>query len=138
MIRSHKLKSLMFFCWRRSNKKRYISTSMRPYSTKLEILIVYEKESPPTMVTWHNNRVTNKKIYISVSTWLMTTKLNKVMAYAIGPPCTKSYGSLIMWLYVVSWQNKNLQFLKSIWHDKLDRVAAYDMRPTLQKSHQSQ
>ena len=36
----------------------------------------------------------------------MTTKLDKVMAYGIGPPCTKSHDSLITLLFVVSQQNK--------------------------------
>ena len=70
------------------------------------MLMAYEKISPPTMVAWHNGHVTNKKSYISVSTWFTTTKLSKVMAYGIGPPETKSHDFLIVWLYVVSKQNK--------------------------------
>ena len=69
--------------------------------TKIEMDMIYEKRSPPTMVTWHNSCVTSKKSYISIFTWLMSTKLGKMMAYGIGPPCTKSHDSLITWLYVV-------------------------------------
>ena len=65
------------------------------------------------MVTWHSSHVTNKKSYIFASAWLMTTKLDKVMAYGIGPPCTKSHDYLILWLYVVSWQNK--KWTRNLW-----------------------
>ena len=55
MIRSHKLKSYMFFCLRgrvksRGRKTRYISISTRPYCTQPELVMTYEKGSPPTMV----------------------------------------------------------------------------------------
>ena len=75
--------------------KRYISVSVRPISTKLDRVLAYEREAPPTMITWHNSRVANKKSFISIFTWLMATKLDKVMAYGIGPPCTKPHDSLI-------------------------------------------
>ena len=91
-----------------TNKKRHISTSAGPYCTKLEMAMAYEKGSPPTMVTWYNSLVMNKKSYITNFTWFMTTKLDKVMAFGTGPPCTKPHDSLITWLYVVSWQIKNV------------------------------
>ena len=38
----------------------------------------------------------------------MATKLDKMLAYDIGPPRTKSHDSLITWSYVVSWQMNNV------------------------------
>ena len=84
IIKSHKLKSQVFFC-------------SRDLPTKLEVVVAYEKGSPPTVVTLHKSRV-KKKSY----TWLMTTKIDKVMAYGIGPSCTKLHYVSITSLYVVS------------------------------------
>ena len=42
---------------------------------------------------WYNSRVTNKKSYLSAFTWLVA--IDKMMAYGIGPPYTKSHDSLI-------------------------------------------
>ena len=69
-----------------TNKKRKTKSAM---STKREMVMAFEKGSPPTMVTGHNSHMMNIKSYISVYTWLMTTKLSKVMVYGTGPPCTK-------------------------------------------------
>ena len=44
-----------------THKRSYISTSMSPYSTKLEMVMAFEMMSIPSMVAWHNNHVTNKK-----------------------------------------------------------------------------
>ena len=89
-------------------------------SAKLEMYMAYEKGSPPTMVTWHKSYKSQKwkKLYFYTCTWLMTTKLDKMMAYGVGPPYTKSHDSLIMWLYVALWQKKTLylQFHKSYRH----------------------
>ena len=122
-----------------TNKKRFISISMIPYPTKLEMVMAYEKGSPPTIVAWKNSHVTSKKSYISVSTWLISTKSDKVMVYGIGPPCTKSHDFSILWFHVVSYQNKKRYICNSLspLDDKLKRVVVYDMRLTLKKSHHS-
>ena len=67
----------------------------------------------------------------------MTTKPNKMMDYGIGPPLTKSHDFLIVWLYVVSWQNKKRYISNSSgpMDTKLERVVAYGMALTLKKSH---
>lgn len=49
-----------------------------------------------------------KKPLISISTKSIATKLDKLMAYDIKPPRTKSHDSLIRWSYVVSGQLKNV------------------------------
>ena len=54
IIKSHKLKSQVFFC-------------SRDLPTKLEVVVAYEKGSPPTVVTLHKSRV--KKSHIHGS-WL--------------------------------------------------------------------
>ena len=118
------------------NKKGYISTSVKPYSTKLEMIMAYEKMWPPKMVAWHNSHVANKNNYIFVSMWFMTTKLKKMMDYGIGPPLTKSHDFLIAWLYVVSWQNKKCYISNSSgpMDTKLERLVA-DIVLTLKKPH---
>ena len=49
-----------------------------------------------------------KKPLISIFTRSIATKLEKLMAYDIKPPRTKSHDSLIRWSYVVSGQLKNV------------------------------
>ena len=51
IIKSHKLKSQVFFC-------------SRDLPTKLEVVVAYEKGSPPTVVTLHKSRV-KKVIYMA-------------------------------------------------------------------------
>ena len=66
MIKNHTCSFAHLVTWVYvTNKIIYISISTRRYSTKLEMVMAYEKGSPPTMVTWHNSRVTNKKSYVS-------------------------------------------------------------------------
>ena len=67
----------------------------------------------------------------------MTTKLDKMMAYGVGPPYTKSHDSLIMWLYVALWQKKRcISNSTSLIDTKLDKVVAHDIGTKLKKSHQ--
>ena len=91
------------------------------------------------MVTWYNGHVTNKKSYIFTFASIMTTKLDKVMAYGIGPRYTKSHDYLILWSYVVSWQNKKRthQTYGHQMDTKLEEVVAYYMGLTLKMSHHS-
>ena len=50
--------------------------------TKIEMLVIYEKMSPSTMVTWRDSHVTNK--YISIFTWFLAINLDKVITCGIG------------------------------------------------------
>ena len=143
MIRSNKLKSHMFFCSRDHVKsgdksKSFYFNFCDAVSTKLEMIMVYERGSPPIIVTGHNSHMTSKKSYslfshgpwLSNSTrWSMTTKLDKMISYGIGPPCTKLHHSCII---------HAINPISQVPMDtKLDRVVAYDMEPKLKKSHHS-
>ena len=95
MIRSHKLKSHMYFCSRdhvksRDKYKTFYFNFCDAMSTKLEMILVYEKGSSPIIMTWHNSCMTSKKSYSLFShgpwpanstRWSMTTKLDKVIGY---------------------------------------------------------
>ena len=62
----------------------------------------------------------NKKRFISIFTQLMTAKPSKVMAYGIGPPCTKSHGSLIEVICSITTNKKRFYFqLKKIYGHQL-------------------
>ena len=112
-----------------TSKTRYIWDSARP-SCLLDLVIAFKKGWPPTMVTWHNSRMTNKKSCISVFTWFMTTKLDKVMTYETGPPM-----HIIAWFFdqvlICSLMNQS-PIPQVVWKldTKLHRVVDHDMGPT--------
>ena len=65
----------------------------------------------------------------------MTTK---VMAYGIERPCTMSHDSLIVVICSLMTNKKRyISNSKSPIDTKLDRVVAYDIEPSLNKSHHS-
>ena len=68
----------------RDYKKRYISTSTRPMTAKLDKVEVYGEgslsiESFIASITWSSYHMTDEKRYISTSAKPVATKLDKVM-----------------------------------------------------------
>ena len=93
-----------------TNKKRYISTSTRPMTTKIDKVGVYSKgptsvESFDALITWPSYHMTDGKRYISTSVEPMATKL---VGSNAGILSIKSQNLLITWLYKVTWQMKNV------------------------------
>ena len=93
-----------------TNKKRYISTSTRPMTTKIDKVGVYSKgptsvESFDALITWPSYHMTDGKRYISTSVEPMATKL---VGSNAGILSIKSQNLLITWSYKVTWQMKNV------------------------------
>ena len=105
-----------------TNKKRYISTSTRPMTAKLDKVEVYSKGSPPiesfdTLITWSNYHMTDEKRYILTFARPMATKLDRVVGSTAGLLSIKSLNLLITWSQKVTWQMKNV--LNSLSRDLL-------------------
>ena len=113
--------------------------SHRPLPTKLEMMMVYEKKSPPIMVTWHNSCVTNKKklclcFYMAHDyqnqqgddLWCQAT-VHKV-AWFFDHAIIRS---------LVTNKKRYISNSTSPMDTKPDRVVTYDVRLTLKKSHHS-
>ena len=96
-----------------TNKKRYISTSTRPMTTKLDKVEVYSKgppstESFDTLLTWSSYHMTDEKCYISTSARPMATKLYRVIGSNVGSLSIKSHNLFITWSHKVTWRMRKV------------------------------
>ena len=94
-------------------KKRYIFTSTRTMTVKLDKVEVYSKvppsiESFDTLITWSSYHVTDEKRYISTSARAMATKHDRVMGSNVSLLSIKSLNLLTMWSHKITWQMKNV------------------------------
>ena len=101
-----------------TNKKRYISTSTRTMTSKLNKGEVYSKgplsiESCDALITWSSYHVTDEKRYISTSERPMATKFDRVVGSNADLLSSKSHNLLITWSRKVTWQMKNVLNLLS-------------------------
>ena len=67
-----------------TNKKRFISTLLRPMTVKLGKVENYGKGPPPLRSTWSIDHVADKKRYISTSVRPMATTLERVVGSNVG------------------------------------------------------
>ena len=78
---------------------------------------VYRKGSPSIesfddLITWPSYHVADGKRYIWTFARPMATKLDRVVGYNAGLLSIKSHNLLITWSYKVTWQMKNVIWLK--------------------------
>ena len=97
--------------WLPNLTRRYPSDEMALSTKSHNPLITWTHQVIWQVINLWNSQVTNKKSNISIAAWLMATNLDKVTAYDIGAPHTKSHESLITWTYVahlILWQIINI------------------------------
>ena len=94
-----------------TNKKRYISTSTRAMTDKIDKVEVFSK-GPPSMqsfdalITWTSYHKANGKRFISTSAGPMVNKFDRVLGVNASLSSIKLHNLLITWSYKVTWQMK--------------------------------
>ena len=97
-----------------TNKKRYVSTSTRAMTGKIDKVEVYSKGPPSiesfnALITWPSYHVADGKRHISTLVPIpMATKLDRVVGFNAGLLSSKSHNLLITWSYKVTWQIRNV------------------------------
>ena len=97
-----------------TNKKRYISTSTRAMTGKIDKVEVYSKGPPSiesfnALITWPSYHVADGKRHISTLVPIpMAAKLDRVVGFNAGLLSIKSHNLLITWSYKITWQMQNV------------------------------
>ena len=109
-----------------TNKKRYVSTSLKAMAAKLGKVEIYNKRSPSmksfeSLSSWSSDRVADKKRYISTSARTMAMKLDRMVDSKAGLLSTKPHNLLITWSNKVIKQTQNIinLFLRDLWLSNL-------------------